>query len=169
MTGATQAANTPPQLEQVFTPHTPIDVPEFLYGRQALLYRVTDAVNTAGLHVILFGDRGTGKTSIAKVLARNVQQPGVKDGRRVLFTTCNSSDNFTSIWRRVFQEILVAPRQLGFRPNPDDIAIERLDQANIAEPNDVRLLVMGLPNPVIIVLDEFDGVPLASDARPVNG
>src|SRR5207237_5729880 len=118
-------------LAQVFSPPRPIDVPDSLFGRRALMYRVTDAVNTAGLHVILYGDRGIGKTSIAKVLAQSVQQPG-KGGRRVLFTACNAADDFTSIWRRVFQEVLTAPRQLGFRPNPDDIAVERLAQSNLA-------------------------------------
>jgi AAA ATPase domain len=151
-------------LTSVFTPHTPIDLPEFLYGRQALLYRITDAVNTAGLHVILFGDRGTGKTSIAKVVAREVQQPG-PNGRRVLYVSCNSSDDFTSIWRRVFQEVLLVPKQLGFRPNPDDIAVARLDQSGLADPNDVRLLVAGMPNPLVIVIDEFDRVPVDNSAR----
>jgi hypothetical protein len=129
------------------------------------MYRVTDAVNTEGLHVILYGDRGIGKTSIAKILAQSVQQPNVHGGRRVLFASCNAADDYSSIWRRVFQEIIVAPRQLGFRPTPDDIAVERWDQSAIAEPNDVRLLMAGLPNPIVVVLDEFDRVPVGNDAR----
>lgn len=158
-------ARTPPDLAEIFTPHRPIDVPDYLYGRRALLYRIKDAVNTAGLHVILFGDRGTGKTSIAKVVAHTLQEPNDKRGRRVLFVSCNSSDDFTSIWRRVFQEVVLAPRQLGFKPNPDDIAVERLDLTGVVDPNDVRLMVAGLPNPVVVVVDEFDRVPLANDAR----
>ncbi len=154
-----------PPLGDIFTPHRPIDVPDYLYGRRALLYRVTDAVNTAGLHVILFGDRGTGKTSIAKVLARSIQEPRDRHGRRVLYVSCNSSDDFTSIWRRVFQEVLIAPRQLGFMPNPDDIAMERLDLTKVVDPNDVRLLLAGFPNPLVIVVDEFDRVPQGNNAR----
>jgi len=157
-------APTPP-LGEIFTPHRPIDVPDYLYGRRALLYRVTDAVNTAGLHVILFGDRGTGKTSIARVLARSIQEPRDRHGRRVLYVSCNSSDDFTSIWRRVFQEVLIAPRQLGFMPNPDDIAMERLDLTKVVDPNDVRLLIAGFPNPLVIVIDEFDRVPPGNNAR----
>ena len=53
------------RLSQAFTPHRPIDLPKFLSGRVELLYRAMDAANTEGLHVILFGDRGTGKTSLA--------------------------------------------------------------------------------------------------------
>lgn len=153
------------ELNRAFTPHRPIDLPEFLSGRLPLLYRATDAVNTPGLHVILFGDRGTGKTSIARVLGHMVQEPDRRDGRRVLMVSCNSSDDYSSIWRRVFQEVLLAPRQIGFVPNPGDMAIERLGSIQASDPNDVRLMIQSLPNPSVIVVDEFDRVPVQSDAR----
>src|SRR5665647_1383766 len=80
------------RLSQAFTPHRPIDLPEFLSGRLDLLYRAMDAANTEGLHVIFFGDRGTGKTSIARILGIMLQEPNRIDGRRVLHTSCNSGD-----------------------------------------------------------------------------
>jgi hypothetical protein len=55
-----------------------------------------DAANTDGLHVILYGDRGTGKTSIAKVLRIMLQEPNRKNGRRVLTASCNSADTYSS-------------------------------------------------------------------------
>lgn len=162
---AVTTASINENLSRAFTPHLPIDLPEFLAGRHPLLYRASDAVNTPGLHVIFWGDRGTGKTSIAKVLGRMVQEPERKDGRRVLMTSCNATDDFTSIWRRVFQEILIAPRQMGFAPNPADLAIERLDAIDTSGPNDIRLMLMGLPNPIVVVLDEFDQVAPDSDVQ----
>lgn len=153
------------RLSQAFTPHRPIDLPKFLSGRVEVLYRAMDAANTEGLHVILFGDRGTGKTSLARVLGLMLQEPTRPDGRRVLVTSCNSSDDFTSIWRRVFQEVLVAPRQLGFSPDRSQIAVHRMQDFDGTEPNDVRLMVQSLPNPSVIVIDEFDRVPANGDAR----
>jgi hypothetical protein len=153
------------QLNKAFTPNRPIDLPEFLAGRQRLLYRANDAVNTTGLHVVLFGDRGTGKTSIARVLGHMVQEPERRDGRRVLMTLGNSSDNFSSVWRRVFQEVLLAPRQMGFAPNAGDLALQRFDAVETNEPNDIRLMIQSLPNPPVIVIDEFDRIPPESDAR----
>ncbi len=152
-------------LSKVFTPHRPIDLPEFLSGRLPLLFRAQDAVNTEGLHVIFFGDRGTGKTSIAKVLGIMVQEPRRPDGRRVLAAACNSSDTFTSIWRRVFQEVLLADRQIGFAPDATQLAMHRLGDFEGSDPNDVRLMVQALPNPSVIVIDEFDRVPTNTDAR----
>lgn len=162
------AAVDPAKLEmlsKVFTPHRPIDLPEFLSGRLPLLYRAIDAVNTEGLHVIFFGDRGTGKTSIAKVLGALVQEPGRSDGRRVLTASCNSTDDYTSIWRRVFQEILLAPRQLGFSADRQEMATHRMADFDGTDPNDVRLMIQSLPNPAVIVIDEFDRIPTHTDAR----
>jgi Cdc6-like AAA superfamily ATPase len=159
-------AETLEKLSRAFTPHRPIDIPEFLSGRRSLLYRATDAVNTPGLHVIFFGDRGTGKTSLARVLGHTVQEPDRADGRRVLMVSCNSQDTFTSIWQRVFQEILIKqPQQLGFTATPQDFAFERMERLEANDPNDVRLLVQAMPNPAVIVLDEFDRVPLNTDTR----
>lgn len=153
------------RLSQAFTPHRPIDLPKFLSGRVEVLYRAIDAANTEGLHVVLFGDRGTGKTSLARVLGLMLQESTRPDGRRVLATSCNSSDDFTSIWRRVFQEVLIAPRQLGFSPDQSQMAVHRMQDFDATDPNDVRLMVQSLPNPSVIVIDEFDRVPIGGDAR----
>lgn len=53
---------------------------------------------------------------------------------------------------------------MGFAPTGGDLAVERLDAA-ASDPNDVRLMVQSLPNPTVIVIDEFDHVPASSDAR----
>jgi Cdc6-like AAA superfamily ATPase len=154
------------RLNKAFTPHRPIDLPEFFSGREDLLYRVSDAANTAGLHIILFGDRGTGKTSIARVLARTIQEPERPDGRRAILVSCTSTDDYMSIWRKVLREIQVAQRQLGFVQHTVAEVVGRLDvNDTLQDPNDIRLFVQSLPNPSLIVMDEFDRVPQGSDAR----
>ena len=154
------------RLNKSFTPHRPIDVPEFFSGRRNLLYRAADAANTSGLHIILFGDRGTGKTSIARVLARTIQEPERPDGRRAILVSCTSSDDYISIWRKVFREIQVAERQLGFMQHAVAEIVGRLDVDDTLQgPNDIRLFVQSLPNPSLIVIDEFDRVPPDSNAR----
>ena len=152
-------------LSRVFTPHKPIDLPDLLSGRLPLLYEAEDAINTDGLHLILYGDRGTGKTSLARVMGHVVQQADRVDGRRVLMASCDSSDNYTAIWRRVFQEVLTPDRQLGFYMDQREMATHRLADFDSSDPNDVRLMVQSLPNPTVIIIDEFDRVPQATDAR----
>ena len=148
------------RLNKSFTPHRPIDLPEFLAGRLELLYKANDAARTPGLHIILFGERGTGKTSIARVLAYTLQEPDRKDGCRAILVSCNSSDDYSSIWRKVNQEIMLAERQLGFLQQNVAIITGRLSvDDTLNEPNDVRLFVQSLPNPSVIIIDEFDRVP----------
>lgn len=161
-----QLAQARELLSKSFTPNRPIDLPEFFAGRIPLLDRAIDAVNTAGLHAILFGDRGTGKTSVAHVLAYNVQEPNRDAGRRVILISCTSSDDYASIWRKVAQEIYVAQRQLGFVQEATAPLLGRIDiEGSIDDPNDARLFVRSLPNPSVIVIDEFDRLQGPADAR----
>ena len=147
------------KLLKAFTPHQPISLPEFLSGRVALLYRVQDAVHTEGLHVVLYGDRGTGKTSLAKVVTYLVQEPNVDLGRRCVLVSCTAEDTFSTIWRKVGQEVLLSQRQLGFAQQQTLQIIGRLDvDHQITSPSDARIMLEALSHPTVIVFDEFDRI-----------
>lgn len=99
-TGGKSSHDPPPVpsrelLSQAFTPYRPIHLPQFLAGRTRLLDQATDAVNSDGNHVVLFGDRGTGKTSLARVVAFQVQDPDSLEGRRSIFVSCSSEDDYS--------------------------------------------------------------------------
>ena len=51
------------------TPARPISSIEYLRGRQAKLTTIERAFNSAGKHVFIHGDRGVGKTSLARTAA----------------------------------------------------------------------------------------------------
>ena len=57
------------KLSQVFSPATAIIRRDLFQGRRAIVRRLIDAVNQAGQHAIIYGERGVGKTSLASVLA----------------------------------------------------------------------------------------------------
>lgn len=168
MSAIEPGAGTPRErLSRSFTPHRPIDLPDWFAGRIHLLDRAADAVNTEGRHVVLFGDRGVGKTSLARVLAVGIQQPELELGLRAIVVVCNSQDTFASIWRKVFQEIQVAQRQIGFTQDATAAVIGHLDlgDSGTADPNDVRMIVRALPNRAVIVIDEFDRVRSSDSQR----
>lgn len=146
-------------LSKAFTPHQPISLPELLSGRLNLLYRLQDSVNTEGLHVVLYGDRGTGKTSLAKVIAVLSQEPEDERGRRCVLVSCTAEDNFTTIWRKVGQEVLLTQRQMGLIQRETLQIVGRLDlESGIKSPNDAKILLEGLSHPTVLVFDEFDRI-----------
>jgi len=81
-------------VRQVFTPHQPISAAELLFGRKDELRRLVETLNTPGQHVLLYGERGVGKSSLANVAALLMR---VSTGRKVLIKRCDRVDTFASI------------------------------------------------------------------------
>lgn len=98
---------------------------------------VVTAVAQRGQHVVLYGERGVGKTSLANVL------PDIfRDDDRHLVSArinCTTSDTFADLWRRVFRELGVS--------NADNRSLS---------PEDVRFALQTWGRPSLIVIDELD-------------
>lgn len=56
-------------LRRYFTPARPISSTEYLRGRETKLRQIDRAFNSEGKHIFIFGDRGVGKTSLARTAA----------------------------------------------------------------------------------------------------
>lgn len=145
------------QAGAVFTPNAPIDELSLFAGRMPQVQRVVDAINQKGQHAILFGERGVGKTSLANVL-----RSFVSGGPQVIAPriNCDTTDTFTSAWRKVFSEIdmVQAVSGAGFAPQSHDKAIDLLGDGEAISPDDVRraLTIMAKDVLPIVILDEFD-------------
>lgn len=150
------------EASRVFRPAAPINQRALFAGRVEQLRGVIDAVNQPGQHAIVFGERGVGKTSLANVLFDIFRT----EGEDVIAPkiNCDTSDDFSSLWRKVFGEIQIAQqtRRAGFAATDEhvwrnlaDVVPEKLS------PYDVRraLTLLGTDsNVVIIIIDEFDRV-----------
>jgi MoxR-like ATPase len=84
-------------LKQYFTPARAISSPEFLRGRQLLLNRIDRAFNSEGKHLMIFGDRGVGKTSLARTAAF-LQHKGHGDPPTIL---CESTTTAMGLLRDI--------------------------------------------------------------------
>jgi Cdc6-like AAA superfamily ATPase len=129
-------------LAKVFTPAAPVSTREAFSGRYEQITAVIESVAEPGRHVVLFGERGVGKTSLANILSELYKwDDGRVFARRI---TCNADDTFKTIWRRVFSELgIEEPEEWkSEQPNPDHI----------------RKLLQNLVPPTVIVLDEYDRV-----------
>ena len=145
------------KLTEAFTPHQPIYLPEFLRGRIDHIYRLEDVVHTEGLHVVLYGDRGIGKTSLVRVAAYTLQEETSPSGLRCILVSCTAEDSFSSLWRKVGQQILLSQRQLGFAQDEILKIGGRLDlDDTIISPNDAQFFLRALSHKTVIIFDEFD-------------
>ena len=55
------------EANELFTPSAPIAIAELFAGRQLQASKILDAIGERGRHIILFGERGVGKSSIAQI------------------------------------------------------------------------------------------------------
>ncbi len=92
-------------VSSVFRPGTPIDRQQLFAGRLDQVNDVLNAVLQPGRHVIMFGERGVGKTSLARVISEIIK---VSKGYRLLncgTINCEKTDDFNSLWRKIFREL----------------------------------------------------------------
>jgi ABC-type multidrug transport system ATPase subunit len=103
------------KISNVFRPGAPIDESTLFAGRLDQIHDVMSGIVQAGRHVIMFGERGVGKTSLAKVMADFLSKAGLQ----VLNSgtiNCDGTDDFHGLWHKVFRELSVIMRskQIGF-------------------------------------------------------
>lgn len=82
-------------VRDVFTPNKPVDSIGLFCGRSNEVARIVESVNTDGLHVLLYGDRGVGKTSLARITSEILTKSGVVE--KCYIKRCDRSDSFRTI------------------------------------------------------------------------
>ncbi len=104
---------------------------------------VANAINQKGQHVVLFGERGVGKTSLANILpSAFVGTDG--EPLRSVKVNCSTGEGFPALWGRVFREI-------GRKQDFDALWTEVPPG-----PEDIRYLLQALDERLLIVVDELD-------------
>jgi len=157
------------QATTVFKPRTPITTKDLFAGRWGELTEISDAVRQAGLHVVIYGERGVGKTSLANVVNPTLwamdsygKDEDEVPRRLVVTAVANSGDSFSSIWHRLFKQI-----QWG-NPDPeadDSKTVSTQERFLLPQQlgiDDVRMVLSQAPGTVFII-DEFDQSP-----RPIS-
>lgn len=120
---------------QAFRPAAPVDVLELFAGREGQRQEVVAAVSQTGYHVALYGERGVGKTSLAKILSVIFNQPEILQLQAAM-VNCNTDDTFETLWAGIFKRL---GREIDdFTPEGIRYEIERLEPA------------------ALIVIDELD-------------
>src|ERR1700733_5296275 len=90
-------------LLESFSPSAPIDRRDVFAGRRDQLAALYTVMRQRGQHAVIYGERGVGKTSLASITADQAR----RDEFFTAHVICDSSDDFSSIWHKIFEEINV--------------------------------------------------------------
>ncbi|MGD1922118.1 MAG: AAA family ATPase [Pleurocapsa sp.] len=130
------------QAAKVFTPSAPIDNQEFFAGRLEQISQVISAVVQKGQHVILYGERGVGKTSMANVISQIMRSFSQEEVQSVIIN-CDGIDDFTSLWQKIFREFDSLQDYADM--SPEEIT-----------PESIRYSIQRNLGKSIVVIDELD-------------
>jgi Cdc6-like AAA superfamily ATPase len=139
----------------LFSPATPISVAELFAGRTEQIKRLLEAVLERGRHAVLFGERGVGKTSLTNifhVLVGAELSSSIIPIRKQI----TPHDTFTSLWRRIFQEMTI---QIVRNGEEQDVAVSDLYKGEITTDDVLReMREFSLNKTPVLIFDEFDRI-----------
>jgi Cdc6-like AAA superfamily ATPase len=142
------------EINQLFTPSTPVTVAELFAGRLNQIMRITDTVAEVGRHAVVYGERGVGKTSLMQIVPYMI--PERVGHVRFCRVQAYPNSTFHSLFGAVFKKIEFTAN-LGDGEQDFSVADTYTDAIT---PDDV-VTEFGhfTPNDIpIIVLDEFNEI-----------
>lgn len=89
-------------ISEAFTPSTPVSH-NFFCGRNKEVDMILNAVVSTKSHILLYGDRGVGKTSLAKYTCVLLADKGFKE--RFIEARCGKEDTFGSVIQSILQRL----------------------------------------------------------------
>lgn len=133
--------------QNLFKPKTPVDDDKLFAGRIGQINDLLDVVYEPGGHAIIFGERGVGKTSLAKIIEKKIA-PVIPNIHVPEPISCMTGDDFYKIWGNAFN---------NYRAG-DTTPAQHF--ANVGNPYEVINALNDLPKNKmhIFIFDEFDRV-----------
>lgn len=164
-------------LQQHLRPSSPVDSYEHLYGRERQLEQLKQAMYSPGRHAFIYGDRGVGKTSLAKTAAYR-QHPA--DGEPV-FVACGLDTTFKTLVSEIVAQLrtrrgvsekkettktTIGIKNMGVERTSErtrDVAPVVSDINSATEA--LKSLTAGWSGRAVVVIDEFDQLKSQDDQR----
>jgi Cdc6-like AAA superfamily ATPase len=141
-------------IQQLFTPSTPIRLTDLFAGRLGQIEQLIGAVAEPGRHAILYGERGVGKTSLSQILQHLV--PTAHQKVIHMRKACDPSDSFDTVWRKFFKDM-----RFTFVGDdaPQEATVNEIYSSGITPDDVVREMKQFSANDIpIFVIDEFNEI-----------
>ena len=141
-------------IQQLFTPSTPIRLTDLFAGRANQIGQLVEAVAEPGRHAILYGERGVGKTSLSQILEHLV--PAGHQKVVHMRKSCDPSDTFETVWRKFFKDMRFSAAVEG---GVLESTVDELYQGSINPDDVLREMKQFSANDIpIFVIDEFNEI-----------
>lgn len=144
------------KLLEYFTPSQPVSDRRRFAGRSDVLSSVIRAIEEQRLHVVVYGERGLGKTSLMHVLTQAAREARYL----VVYVSCGADSTFDEVFRTVAAHI---PMLFHSAVGPTSPEVEKgktlaelLTPAPISPRAASDILAKVVGTRVVVVLDEFD-------------
>jgi Cdc6-like AAA superfamily ATPase len=155
------------KLRHAFTPSQPVADRRLFAGRDDVLKTIIRAIEDQRLHVVLYGERGIGKTSLLHVLSQAASEARYI----VVYTSCGANSNFDETFRAAAAEIPLLFHS-GFSPTAEvtekgSTLADLLPNEPLSPRKFGDLCAKLTGTRVLIILDEFDRAESGSFRRDV--
>lgn len=155
------------KLRDAFTPAQPVADIRHLAGRTTVLRSLIRSLEDQRLHVVLYGERGIGKTSLLRALT----ELGQEAQYLVRYTSCGEESDFSTLFRSVIETIPLL-YHADHDPTAAEIeqgkSLDSLLPAGTLSANQISDLFARLSGTrVLIILDEFDRSPHSGFRRSI--
>jgi len=140
-----------------FRPSAPIDSRAFS-GRESQITAIVNACVQRGQHVVIYGERGAGKTSLVNTICEMLRTKFVMPECGTI--NCDQTTTFSSLWRAIFSEIPLS------RNTPVNRSVSSADrtqgsyaqlQPDEVTPHAVRT-VLQIRGRFLFIIDEVDRI-----------
>lgn len=156
------------KLRAAFTPSQPVVDQRMFAGRSELLTSMIRSIEDQRLHLVMYGERGIGKTSLLHFLA-----DAAREARYIVaYLSCGTASRFQETFRGAAEEVPILFHS-GFAPTEAE-AEQGTTLENLLPPGDFTprqfAEVCGklTGTRVLIILDEFDRAESMSFRRDVS-
>lgn len=143
------------KLRNAFTPSQPVVDRRMFAGRTDVLGAMISSIEDQRLHLVIYGERGIGKTSLLHMLAG-----AARDARYiVVYSSCGAGTNFQETFRAAAAEIPLLFHS-GFGPTAEEAeagaTLETLLPPDFSPRQFADLCVKVTGTRALFILDEFD-------------
>ena len=143
------------KLRNAFTPSQPVADRRLFAGRTEILGAMISSIEDQRLHLVLYGERGIGKTSLLHMLT-----DAAREARYiVVYSSCGAASNFQDVFRTAASDIPLL-YHTNFGPTTQEAeagsTLAELRPENFSPRQFADLCVKLTGTRALIILDEFD-------------